>query len=75
MHALLYILSFLAGLLGLLTFGVAKTSIHEIQAAVLLLISAVLLAGAAVVGAVHQLRRDVLAQRTAEPPTPASDAA
>ena len=68
MHILLFVLSLLAGLLGLLWFAVAKTSIHEIQAAVLLLISAVLLSGAAVVDAVHQLRRQVLAQQPSTPP-------
>lgn len=67
MRYVLFVLSVLTGFIGLVWFAAAKTSIHEIQAAVLFLIAAVLLAGSAIVSAVDRLRRDVLAQR---PPNP-----
>ena len=68
MQYFLLILSILVGMLGLLWLLVARTSIHEIQAAVLLLIAAVFLTGSAIVDAVNRLRKEMIAQRT--PPAP-----
>lgn len=63
MQYLLTGLAVLVGLLGLVTSALARTSVHEIYGAVMLLIGAVLLCGGAVVAAVERLRADVRAAR------------
>jgi predicted RND superfamily exporter protein len=63
----LFLLGLLMGMLGVMFFLVAKSSIHEINAAVLLLIATVLVSSAAVVHAVERLRKEVQAARQPEP--------
>lgn len=63
MHYVLLVLAVLSGLLGMLLYLVARTSIHEIQAGVFFIVAAVLLAGGAVVQAIHRLRKEVAAQK------------
>lgn len=59
MRILLFVLSLLSFLAGMLTLIVSKSAIHEIQAYVLFLIWAVLFTGAAIVEAVNRLRAAV----------------
>lgn len=49
---------------GFSIFSVAKTAIHEIEAFLLFIISAVSLSGATVAEAVDRLRKDSLAARS-----------
>lgn len=65
MRILLFIFAVLSLLSGVATFGVATSAIHEIEAYMQLLIAAVCLAGAGVIEAVNQLRKDVLSQQPA----------
>lgn len=59
MKYLCFIVGVLFGLFSLMLFSVAKTSIHEIQAAVLLLVAAVLVCSGAVINSVDRLRKVV----------------
>lgn len=59
MKFLLFSLSLLAVLAGLLHFVAAKTAIHEVSGYVLFLIAAVLMSGAGIIEAVHKLRDTV----------------
>ena len=63
MRILLFLGAVLAFLFALLLLLVAKSAIHEIQAFILFLISAVCLSGAGIVEAVNTLRREVVAQQ------------
>lgn len=58
MQALLYILFFGCMLFGAMFFTVARSAIHEIEGILFLLIGAVLLAGAAVFGAVERQKNE-----------------
>ena len=60
MKYLLFVLSILAFLAGLAILVAAKSAIHEIQAFILFLISAVFFSGAGVVEAVNQLKKDLV---------------
>jgi len=60
MVVLLYVLAGLACAYSVLVMGVAKSSIHEIQAGVALLMASVLFGAAAVCSAVNKLRRAVM---------------
>lgn len=66
MRYVLYLLGLLAGALGLFTLLLAKTSIHEIQAGILLLMAAVLISGGVVASAVSQVLDELRKQR--QPP-------
>jgi ABC-type transport system involved in cytochrome bd biosynthesis fused ATPase/permease subunit len=57
MHYALFIVGILTGMLGLLGWLFARTALHEVLAAVLLLICAVLICGAAIVRAIERLRK------------------
>ena len=52
MHILLFVLAFIAALIGGATFSAAKSAIHEIEAGVLFLSSAVFLVGAVITNAI-----------------------
>ena len=58
MAVILFILSLLSFLWGCLVLIGAQSAIHEIEAFVLFLISAVLLSGFAIVNAIKSLRRN-----------------
>jgi hypothetical protein len=68
MRVLLAILAVLSFLIGAALFVVSKSAVHEIEAFVVLLISAVFLVGAAIVEAVQNLRSDLAAARSGELP-------
>ncbi|MGY6278391.1 hypothetical protein [Methylomonas sp. MgM2] len=55
MKTLLLVLAVLAFISGLGILGVAKSAIHEIEAYVLYIVSAVLFSGSAIVGAINRL--------------------
>lgn len=59
MRILLFLFAVLAFLAGVGILMAAKSAIHEIEAFILFLNGAVFLSGAALVEAVHLLRRDV----------------
>lgn len=59
MRVLLFLLAVLAFLAGTGILTVAKGAIHEIEAFILFLISAVFISGAGVVEAVNVLRKEV----------------
>lgn len=60
MGVVLYVLGILACLYSVLVMGVAKSSIHEIQAGVGLVVAAVLFGAGAVCSAVDKLRKAVV---------------
>ena len=55
MQFIVYVLSVLAFLMGCFVLLAAKGAIHEIGGFVLLVISAVLLSGGAIIGAIYRL--------------------
>lgn len=57
MRWILVALAILAFLSGITVFAAAKSAIHEIEASILLVIAAVLFSGAAIVDAIHTMRR------------------
>jgi hypothetical protein len=59
MRILLFLLAILAFLAGAGILAGAKSAIHEIEAFILFLISAVFISGAGVVEAVNLLRKEV----------------
>lgn len=59
MRILLFILAILAFLVGVSILNAAKSAIHEIEAFILFLMSAVFISGAGVVEAVNLLRKDM----------------
>jgi hypothetical protein len=59
MGNLLYILAIVAFLAGGVIWGEAKSAIHEIEAFILFLISAVFISGAGIVEAVARLRQEL----------------
>lgn len=59
MRVLLFILAILAFLAGGAILGGAKSAIHEIEAFILFLISAVFISGAGIVEAVNRLRKEL----------------
>ena len=59
MRVVLFILSVIAFLVGVDVLAAAKSAIHEIEAFILFLISAVFLVGASVVGAVNVAREKI----------------
>ena len=59
MQFLLFVLAILAFLAGAAIFAGAKSAIHEIEAFLLFLISAIFISGASVVEAVHRLRKEL----------------
>jgi len=65
MAIVLVLFAILAALAGFGLFGAAKTSIHEIEGLILLLISAVLFAGGLTVDALKGLRKSLDKQRPA----------
>ena len=64
---LLFFLAILAFLIGSVILAYAKNPIHEIQAFMLFLISAVFLSGAAIVEAVNRLRAEISTGKKVEP--------
>jgi len=63
MRVLLFLLSILAFLVGIGILVSAKSAIHEIEAFILFLISAVFISGAGVVEAVNLLRKEIATNR------------
>ena len=57
---LLFLLAILASLLGGVIMVIAESALHEIQASISFLISAVLISGAGIVEAVNFLRKDLV---------------
>ena len=57
MSILLIVVAVLVGLFAFGTLGLAKTSIHEIQGFVLLLIAAVLFVGGCILSEIERIRR------------------
>ena len=55
MKIFLYVLAALAFLAGFAIFASSKSAIHEIEAFVLFIVSAVFLSGAAIVGAISNI--------------------
>lgn len=64
MRVLLFLLAVLAALAGAGILIAAQSAIHEIEAFILFLISAVLVSGASVVEAITVLRKEVAALKT-----------
>ena len=67
MRILLFLLAILAFLAGAGIFASAKSAIHEIEAFILFLITAVFISGAGIVEAVNQLRKDLSTGKNIEP--------
>jgi 4-hydroxybenzoate polyprenyltransferase len=63
MRILLFILATLAFLVGASIFTAAESAVHEIEAFILFLISAVFISGAGVVEAVNLLRKEMASLR------------
>jgi uncharacterized membrane protein len=63
MRYMLFVLGVLVATLGLFTLLLAKTSIHEILAGILLLMAAVLISGGVVASAVSQVRDELRKHR------------
>jgi hypothetical protein len=63
MRYVLFLFGVLIGTLGLFTLLLAKTSIHEIQAGILLLMAVVLISGGVVASAVIQVRDELRKHR------------
>ncbi len=59
MRIMLFLLTILSFIFGAVIFTGAKSAIHEIEAFVLFLISAVFFSGAGIVEAVNQLRKQI----------------
>jgi hypothetical protein len=59
MRILLFLLSIISLLAGSAILVAAESAIHEIEAFILLLISAVLLTGAAIIEAINRLRKEL----------------
>ena len=62
MKTVIFILSVLSFLIGIVVFAMSKSAIHEILGCMYLLISAVLLSGAVVTEAIQLLRKDLQKQ-------------
>ncbi|MEA2031445.1 MAG: hypothetical protein U9N55_07625 [candidate division Zixibacteria bacterium] len=60
MRILLFILAIVAFFAGGAILADAKSAIHEIEAFIIFLISAVFISGAGIVEAVHQLRKELI---------------
>jgi hypothetical protein len=73
MKTLLLVLAVLAFISGFGILGVAKSAIHEIEAYVLYIVSAVLFSGSAIVGAINHLTNKLETASTVVKPKSSSE--
>lgn len=73
MHIFMFIVSVLVFLVAVLTMMAAKSSIHEIYAAVLGLISSIFWIGAAIVEAINKNGKDLIQQQRKQSYTPPAE--